>query len=69
MKIELEEIQIKRILSALEEAARFYGLARVTAFKAGDIKSYTSFLTQKTEVMLAHSTLSKAYRKVVDADE
>jgi len=63
--IKLSEEEAKRIVKCLEDAARFFGLARISAMKAGHIKDYTMFASLKSEAL--HNC--KVVQKAVDKDD
>ena len=58
--IKLSEEEVKRIVKCLENAARFYGLMRISAMKSGRMKDYTMLASEKSEALFACQAMKKA---------
>ena len=63
--IKLSEEEAKRIIKCLEDSARFFGVARIGAMKAGHMKDYTMFASMKSEALYN----CKVVQKAVDEDD
>ena len=58
--IKLSEEEAKRIVKCLEDAARFFGVARVSAVKVGHMKDYAMFASLKSEALYNCKVVQKA---------